>query len=246
MKKLAAVLFVLCLSASRSTAQNPEVKFIADTLVVQADGRYEADPDLATLACSVFAQDKNLKQTYGQASQSTQKIAGVAEKIELKKEDVSFGVLTVRPYYEGDRKKRAKLYVVQGEIVLKVRDFSKRGQLLEDSAEDGITDFRSLTYGLADEEAARQRAAADAMRCAVGRATALLEQKGQKIGVLRFANLDVKQLVGVTRVDVYTVSALGTVQTSKASTGRGMAHKAPVAPPPPPPAPEKIIVSATV
>ena len=246
MKKLALVLVVLSLCAGRSGAQNPDVKFIADTLVVQADGKYEADPDLATLAFSVFAQDKNLKQTYDQASQSMQKIAGVAEKNGLKREDITFGVLTVRPYYEGDRKKRAKSYVVQGEIVLKVRDFSKLGQLLEDSVEDGITDFRSLTYTLADEEAARQHAAANAMRCAVGRATALLEQKGQKIGVLRFANLDVKQLVGVTSMDVYSVGALGTIQTSTASTVWGMAHKAPAAPPPPPPPPEKITVSATV
>jgi uncharacterized protein YggE len=246
MKRLALALFLLPLLAGRSDAQNPDVKFIADTLVVQADGKYEADPDLATLAFSVFAQDKNLKQTYDQASQSMQKIAAVAEKNGLKKEDITFGVLTVRPYYEGDRKKRAKSYVVQGEIVLKVRDFSKLGQLLDDSVEDGITDFRSLTYSLADEEAARQHAAANAMRCAVGRATALLEQKGQKIGVLRFANLDVKQLVGVTSMDVYSVSALSTVQTSTTSTGWGMAHKAPAPPPPPPPQPEKITVSATV
>jgi uncharacterized protein YggE len=92
--------------------------------------------------------------------------------------------------------------VVKGEIVLKLRHFSKLGPLLEDSVQDGITDFRSRTYSLADEEAAKQRASADAMRCAVGRATALLEQKGQKVGALRFANLDVKQLVGVSRVDL--------------------------------------------
>jgi hypothetical protein len=36
------------------------------------------------------------------------KIADVAEKNGLKKEDVTFGVLTVRPFYEGDKKKRAK------------------------------------------------------------------------------------------------------------------------------------------
>src|SRR5215467_1326962 len=184
---------VVLFSAVPLRAQSPDVKFIADTLVVQADGRYEADPDLATLSFSVFAQDKNLKQTCDQASQSMQKIAQIAEKNGLKKEDITFGVLTVRPYYEGDRKKRAKSYTVQGQIGLRVRDFSKLGPLLEDSVEDGITDFRSLTYSLADEEAARQHAAAAAMRSAMGRATAVLEQQGQKVGTLRFANLDVKQ-----------------------------------------------------
>src|SRR2546428_3547956 len=223
MKKIALTLATVALFFPNALrAQSPEVKFIADTLVIQAEGRYEADPDLATLSFSVFAQDKNLKQTYDQArvgfipafclndkrvgegryeadpdlatlsfsvfaqdknlkqtydqaSQSMQKIASVAEKNGLKKEDVTFGVLTVRPYYEGDKKKRVKSYVVQGQIALKVRDFSKLGPLLEDSVEDGITDFRSLTYSLADEEAARQHAAAAAMRSAMGRAAAVLE-----------------------------------------------------------------------
>src|SRR5216684_4772672 len=247
MKKIALTLAMVALFFPNALrAQSPEVKFIADTLVIQAEGRYEADPDLATLSFSVFAQDKNLKQTYDQASQSMQKIARVAEKNGLKKEDVTFGVLTVRPYYEGDKKKRVKSYVVQGQIALKVRDFSKLGPLLEDSVEDGITDFRSLTYSLADEEAARQHAAAAAMRCAMGRATAVLEQKGQKIGTLRFANLDVKQLTGVASMDVYSVAEYNTVATTTESRGGLWSAKKMVAPPPPPPQPEKITVSATV
>ena len=178
-----------------------------------------------------------------------QKIAQVAEKNGLKKEDVTFGVLTVRPFYEGDKKKRARYYTVQGQIVLRVRDFSKLGPLLEDSVEDGITDFRSLTYSLADEEAARQHAAAAAMRSAMGRATAVLEQKGQKVGTLRFANLDVKQLVGAANMDVYTMAeyrGMAALETSGGGGGFfGMAKKV-APPPPPPPQPEKITVSATV
>jgi uncharacterized protein YggE len=226
--------------------QNPEIKLIADTLVVQADGKFAADPDLATLTFSVFAQDKNLKQTYDQASQSMKRIADVGEKNGLKKEDVTFGVLTVRPFYEGDKKKRAKSYVVQGRIVLKVRDFSKLGPLLEDSVDDGITDFRSLTYSLADEEVAKQKAAADAMRAAMGRATAVLEQKGQKIGTLRFANLDVKQLTGVASVNVYSLAEYNPYPAAPESTGGFWSAKKLAPPSPPPPQPEKITVSATV
>lgn len=248
MRKISLALVVVLLFAEGLLAQNPEVKFIADTLVVQAEGKFEADPDLATLTFSVFAQDKNLKQTYDQASQSMKKIADVAEKNGLKKEDVTFGVLTVRPFYEGDRKKRAKSYVVQGRIVLRVRDFSKLGPLLEDSVEDGITDFRSLTYSLADEEVAKQKAAADAMRSAIGRAAAVLQQKGQKIGTLRFANLDVKQLSGVASLDVYSVAEYNAYPSTADTTRGGLwsAKKVAVPPPPPPPQPEKITVSATV
>lgn len=160
-------------------AQAPEIKFIADTQVVQADGTYQADPDLATLAFDISAQDKELKQTYDQALSSMQ-IINLAEKNGLKKDDISSGVLTVRPYYEGERRKRAKYYLVQGEITLRIHDFSKLGPILEGSVEDGITDFRSLSYSLPDEEAAKQKAVAEAMKHALRCAIAALEPQNQK------------------------------------------------------------------
>jgi uncharacterized protein len=242
MKRFALCFFSVFLFSLTTMAQRPEIKFIADTLVVQADGTYEADPDLATLTFDISSQDKELKPTYDKASQATQKIVGLAERNGLKKEDVSSGVLTVTPYYSGDRKKRTKSFLVRGQVVLKVRDFSKLGALMEESVTDEITDFRSLTYSLADEEAAKQNAVAEAMRRAVGRANAALEQKGQKVGALRFASLDVSQLVGVERLDVGTI---GSLQLETAVNGR--APNVPPPPPPPPlPRPEKITVSATV
>jgi uncharacterized protein YggE len=242
MKRIALCLFSVFLLALTSKAQSPEVKFIADTLVVQAEGTFEADPDLATLAFDISSQDKELKPTYDRASQAMQKIVTLAERDGLKKEDVSSGVLTVTPYYGGDRKKRTKSFLVQGHIVLKVHDFSKLGVLMEESVTDEITDFRSLTYSLADEEGAKQHAVAEAMRRAVGRANAALEQKGQKIGALRFASLDVKQIVGVARLDVLSLAE--TVDTTSGFAGKARAAAPP--PPPPMPRPEKITVSATV
>lgn len=170
-----------------------------------------------------------------------QKIVALAAKNDVKKEDVSSGVLTVVPYYGGDRKKRAKSFLVQGQIILKVRDFSKLGAILEDSVTSDITDLRSLTYSLADEEATKQHAVAEAMRRAVGRATAALDQKGQKVGTLRFASVDVKQIVGVARLEVRSLEQLVEVSAGSAS---GVSREK--LPPPPLPLPEKITVSATV
>lgn len=239
----------LFLSATPGRAQNPDIKFIADTLVIQAEGTYETDPDLATLTFDISAQDKDLRQTYDRASQSMQKILTLAEKAGILKEDIYSGVLTVRPWYDGDRKKKAKSYSVSGQITLKVRDFSKLGPILEGSVEDGITDFRSLTYSLANEEAAKQKAVAEAMRRAVGRAQAALEEKGQKVGALRFANLDVKQLAGVSRMDVYQLAQFSTAMTQTVTvSGAGGGAYPKKAPPsaPPLPQPERITVSATV
>jgi hypothetical protein len=244
---------LICVSAvivpAGAQGPNTEVKFIADTLVVQAEGSYESDPDVATLTFLISAQDKELKQTYDRASESMRRIAALAEKNGLQKADVSSGVLTVRPYYEGDKRKKAKSYAVQGQMILRVRDFSKLGPIMEGSVDDGITDFRSLTYTLADEEAAKERAVSEAMRRAVGRASAALEPKGQKVGVLRFANLDVKQLVNLANMSVHPISAYVATETVEVSGGGGWpgrAKKAAPVAPPSLPQPEKITVSASV
>jgi len=243
MKRLAMCSACLLVCVLPLAAQNNDVKFIADTLVVQADGTYEADPDLATLTFDISSQDKELKPAYENASQAMQKIVALAAKNHVKKEDVSSGVLTVLPYYSGDRKKRAKSFLVRGQIVLKVRDFSKLGAILEDSVTNDITDLRSLTYSLADEEAAKQHAVAEAMRRAVGRATAALDQKGQKVGALRFASVDVKQIVGVARLEVRSLEQLVEVSAGSAS---GVSREKLTPQPLPLPQPEKITVSATV
>lgn len=239
--------FAVPFARTARAQQNPDIKFIAETLVVQAEGTYQADPDLATLTFDITAQDKELRTTYDRASQAMTKIVGLADKNGLPKSDVLNGVLTVRPFYEGDRKKRAKSYLVQGQITLKIRDFSKIGPILEGSVDDGITDFRSLTYSLSDEEAAKQKAVAEAMKRAVGRASAALEQKGQKVGALRFANLDVKQLVGVTELGLNGRGYYTMAELNDAKSGVfGLAKKPVATPPPPIPQPEKITVGATV
>jgi uncharacterized protein YggE len=81
MKRIALCLFSVFVLALTSKAQSPEVKFIADTLVVQAEGTFETDPDLATLAFDISSQDKDLKPTYDKASQAMQKIVALAEKM---------------------------------------------------------------------------------------------------------------------------------------------------------------------
>jgi len=238
---------ILCLVFCAVTlhAQAPEGKFIADTLVVQAEGTYEADPDVATMTFQIFSQDKDLKHAYANAAQSTQRIGDLASQNSLKKEDVSTGVLTVAPIYTGDRKNRARSYYVQGQMILRIRDFAKIGPILDGSVQENVADFRSLTYSLADEEAAKKEAVAVAMRRAIGRASIALEQKGQKLGALRYMSLDVKQLFGVTEVQTYNVESL---ESSAEGNGGGIFTKQRAAPPPPPPPsqPQKIAVTATV
>ena len=253
MKLCFAVFFLATYLAvpMRSPAQQPEVKFIADTLVVQAEGSYESDPDLAILAFDVTTQEKELKEAYSKATQSIRTIVAVADRNGLAKDAIETGVLTVTPFYEGDRKKRARAYRVQGHVVLKVQDFSKVGPIMDDSIQDGIADFRSLTYRLKNEEAAKQKAVSDAMHRAVGRATVALEQTRQKLGPARSVSLEVSNLIGIAQIQSLSYDAYASENGDHSGGGGGglfsMAKKAVPPPPPLPPVqPGKITITAMV
>ena len=246
MKRTALALAVVFLSALACKAQSSDIKIISDTLVIQAEGSFEADPDLATLTFDISSQDKDLKPAYDKASLALQKVVALAEKNGLPRADVFTGVLLVTPYYEGDRKKRAKSFRVTGQIVLKVRDFSKLGAIMDGSVTDEITDFRSLTYSLFDEEGAKQHAVAEAMHRAMGRANAALEQKGQKVGILRFATVDVSQVRTIVNMPLESRSAI-LMESLDTSTGFfGKPKSGPPLPPPPVSRPEKITLTATI
>jgi uncharacterized protein YggE len=245
-KRIILCVFIVFSAACLRTAaqQSPEVKFVADTLVVQAEGSYESDPDLAILAFDVSAQEKELKEAYAKASQSMRTIVGVAEKNGLAKEAIQTGVLTVTPFYGGDRNRKARAYRVQGHVVLKVQDFSKIGPIMDDSIQEGVVDFRSLTYALANEEAAKQKAVADAMHRAVGRATVALEQTKQKLGPARSVNLEVSNLVGIAQIQ--TMDSFHTAESTDGSVGGLFGTRKKMALPPPPVQPGKITISAMV
>lgn len=84
------------------------------------------------------------------------------------------------------------------------------------------------------------------MRQAMGRASIALEQKGQRLGALRYMSLDVKQLVGVAELQTLPMSSVA--ETVEVSNDASLWKQKRAAPPPPlpPPQPQKIAVSASV
>ncbi|MCI0352396.1 MAG: SIMPL domain-containing protein [Acidobacteriales bacterium] len=245
--RMLPVLFLAVLAPLGATAQQPEVKFIADTLVVQSEGRFESDPDLAVMAFDVSAQEKELKEAYGKASQSLRNIVAVAERNGLSKDAIQTGVLTVTPFYSRDRNRKARAYRVEGHVTLKVRDFAKIGPIMDESVQEGIVDFRSLTYALANEESAKQKAVADAMHRAVGRASVALEQTKQRLGPARSVSLEISNLIGIAQIQSLSIDGHESFERSGGGGGLfGMARKAVPPPPPPPVQPGKITITASV
>ncbi len=240
MKRAIQTLIVALLAVLPTGAQTQDVKYVADTVVVQAEGQYEADPDLATLTFQVSVQDKELRKAYERATEALNRIVRLAERNRVAKDDVSTGSFTVFPIYDwSDKKRKARAYRVESRVTLRVRDFTRIGTLIDESVEEGIVDFRTLTYSLADEEAAKQRAIAEATRRAEARARAALGDT-RKLGTLRYVSVDVQQPIGLIRLEAGAVmETVEVAATTEAKAKRQLASM-------PIPTPERIRITATV
>ncbi len=244
MRKTLLLLTILVALARGAGAQEQEAKYIADTVTVQADAIYEADPDLATLIFQVSVTEKELRKAYDRATEALDRITQLAERNGLAKQDVTSGAFTVTPDIDwGDRKRKPKAYRVESNVTFRLRDFSRVGAVIDEAVEGGIAEFRSLTFSLADEEAAKVRAVTLARERAEARARAALGN-GSKLGPPRIVTVDVTQparVVSVTNLNGWSVAE------SRRGSFLGVAKQA--APPPPPPptgSPEKISVRAMV
>ncbi len=189
------LLIAVLLAPANLFAQAQEAKQAPNTLVIQAESEFAADPDLATLSFHVFAQDKLLQRAYQQADSATQRILQLAARSGLSPQEISAGTLRVIPIQDwSDKKIRIRSYRVETTIRLRVKDFARIAPLVDEAVQEGISELRSVDYTLEDEEDARQRAIAAAMRSAEARARVALRDNGRRrLGSLLAAAVDVTE-----------------------------------------------------
>ncbi|HEX9759962.1 MAG TPA: SIMPL domain-containing protein [Candidatus Acidoferrales bacterium] len=242
MKRAYLVPLTVLAFALAAAAQPQEAKYIADTVTVQADATYEADPDLATLKFQVSATEKQLRKAYELATASLQRILQLAERTGLAKQDVTTGAFSVTPDIDWrDRKRKPKAYRVESSVTFRLRDFTRLGEIVDEAVDSGIAEFRSLDFSLENEEDAKVRAVSLARERAEARARAALGN-GARLGNLRFVGVDVQHVERF--VSTYWLRR----QESFGFAASESANGVPAAPPPPVPAgsPEKVRVRATV
>lgn len=196
MKLITRFLALLILALIPLVASAQEVKLVTDSVTVQAEATHNADPDTAKLVFAVLAQEKELQRAYDKATAAMQRILALAERNGFAKSDVTAGALRVFPIQDySDKKIKVRSYRVENEITLTTRDFTRIAPLVDEAVQEGIVEFRSLSYSLSDEEAAKQRAIAEATRRAELRARAALADAKRSLGALRAVSIEVKQPV---------------------------------------------------
>lgn len=196
----AMVLFVstLLFLAGAATAQvvSPAAQAQVNTIYAGADGKFEAAPDTAVLRLDIAAQEDTSHTAYEKAVAAADRVRQVLKNNGIDAKAMQVGFYSVQPMYDWKNPKHKVVgYRVSTNLTLKLRDFSKIGGVIEQTADIDSMQNQSLNYTLEDIEPAKAKAAEDALKKARDQAGAVAAAGGRTLGELLYASVDVTQQV---------------------------------------------------
>jgi len=187
-------LVVVLLTLSWAQAQTPTPVVQANTIFAGADGKFEAAPDTAVLRLDIAAQQDTSPAAYQHAAAAAERVRQVMKSNGLDPKALQVGFYSVQPMYDWKNPKHKVVgYRVSTSLTLKLRDFSKIGGIIEQTADIDDMQNQSLNYTLEDMDPAKSKAAEDALRKARNQASAVASAGGRTLGELLYASVDVTQ-----------------------------------------------------
>jgi hypothetical protein len=183
---------VLLLSLGLAFAQDhPMVTAQSNTVFVGADGKFEADPDTALVQFNISTQQDNSRAAYDQASKQAEQVRQILRSNGIEPAAAQLGYFSIEPVYDYKQAKRKLVaYRVNVNVSLKLKDFTKIAPIVQQLSDGDITDEQSISYTLADIDAAKTKAVEDAYRRARASAEAVARAGGRTLGELSYASVD--------------------------------------------------------
>ncbi len=172
-------------------AQDRTVAPQPNTVWIGADGKFESEPDTALVQFNISAQEEKLQDANERATRAAEQVRELLRSNGIDPKDAQVGRFAVQPVYDYKNPKRKLLgYRVDADISVKLRDFSKVGPITQGLTNMDVTSNQSITYELADIDAAKIKAVEDALRRAHDEANAVARSSGRTLGELSYAGVD--------------------------------------------------------
>ena len=174
----------------------PAATVQVNTIYAGADGKFESAPDTAVLRFDIAAQEDSSRAAYDKAAAAADRVRQALKNNGIDAKAMQIGFYSVQPMYDWKNPKHKVIgYRVSTDLTLKLRDFSKIGSVIEQTADIDSMQNQSLSYTLEDVEPAKAKAAEDALKKARNQANAVATAGGRSLGELLYASVDVSQQV---------------------------------------------------
>ena len=196
MKLLTGVLFVISLAAF---AQDTRLSaFPPNSVIVGADGEFEASPDTAVISSNLSAQETTSQAAFQSASRLADQARQALRNAGIDPKTVEISRYSLYPVVDyKSPKQKVIAYRVGTDLRIKLKDFSRVGPVTEALAGlDGITG-QNLSYDLEDMDAAKSKAIENAYARARSYAETLTKASGRQLGALVSAAVDTQQITPI-------------------------------------------------
>lgn len=201
----------LCAVVAGAAAQEGPVRAIQpNTVSVNADGQYQAEPDRAVIRFTISATDKSAKAAYDRAAREVDQVRETLRSAGVDPSAARFGFFSLSPSYQyKDQKRKIVQFVVTTTVELRLKQFEKVGPLLDQLSTMEITGDQTLQYIVENTETAKAKAVQDAMVRARAEAEAIAQAGHRTLGELVWASVD-------TQERIRPIYALGATESSRA------------------------------
>lgn len=190
--KKALLIAALAALAAPVQAQTPGPLAPAEGIVIQTTGEVRVKPDLATVHAGVVSEGKTAAEALSKNTPALAKLveavkaAGVAQG-DLSTSQIALTPRMTQPSASSSPQARAPKidgYEARTGLTVIVRDIAKAGPLIDALVAAGANDMSGISFGLADEDKAKDQARDKAAEAARARAEIYAKRLGVKVGEL--------------------------------------------------------------
>jgi len=160
----------------------PENNIYPEVISVSGEGKASIVPDVAWVNLGITTEGNKVETIVKTNSEKMNAIIEQAKALGIDEKDLKTKSYSLYPRYEwtetGNR--IAKGYTLTQTIEVKIRDFSKIGNVLEVASQNGVTNVGELTFSIEDLEKAKSIAREKAINQAKEKANLISKQTGLK------------------------------------------------------------------
>lgn len=206
------------LSAFALGQERPTIQAEPNTVVVGADGKFEANPDTALVQFNISAQEDNSRAAYDRASKAAEQIRQIMRNNGIDPKAAEISMFSIQPIYDyKPAKPKLVAYRVNASVSLKLKDFTKVAPIIQQLSDIDITGNQSVSYTLEDIDAAKTKAVEDAYRRARESAATIGRVSGRTLGELSYASVDTNENVRVVPM-MHSMARMGEPSAAPAPT----------------------------
>jgi uncharacterized protein YggE len=149
---------------------------------VSAEGKVFAKPDIATVQIGVKSEGKDTKLIFEENTTKMNSILKEIKSLGIEEKDIQTIRYNLTPDYEfQDGRRIFKGYVLEQEIKVKIRDFSKVGEVLEKATQQGANLISQISFEIEDPEKYLEKAREEAINKAKEKAQKISQKTGIKL-----------------------------------------------------------------